>query len=113
MHKNWGLACALALVVGLSGCGAGGEVKPKGGLLHDMVADHAKGAAAPSGSTAASGDGATRGTVLGADKSAVTFDRLTKMPEPGWNVPRKAVPARDGKLVTFLASESGELPLSV
>ncbi len=45
--------------------------------------------------------------VLGADKSAITFDRMSRYPEPGWNVPRAMRYSPDGKRVTFLQSESG------
>src|SRR5262249_4544833 len=39
--------------------------------------------------------------------SPVTFTRIAKSPEPGWNAPRAAQFSADGKL-TFLSSESGD-----
>jgi len=55
----------------------------------------------------------SHGVVLSADKSRVGFERLSKMPEPGWNVPRKFAASPDGKLVTWLASESGDMTYSL
>ncbi len=55
----------------------------------------------------------THGTILPADKSPITIDRLAKMPEPGWNVPRRFAASPDGKLVTWLASESGDMTYSL
>ncbi len=43
----------------------------------------------------------------GADASPITFERMAKLPAPGWNVPRGVSHSPDGKLVTFLASENG------
>lgn len=55
----------------------------------------------------------SHGTVLPPDKSRIGFERLAKMPEPGWNVPRKFAATPDGKLVTWLASETGDMTYSL
>lgn len=55
----------------------------------------------------------SHGAVLSADKSRIGFDRLAKMPEPGWNVPRRFAASPDGKLVTWLASETGDMTYSL
>ncbi len=47
-----------------------------------------------------------RTAILGAEASPITFERMAKFPEPGWSVPRKIAYSPDGKLVTFLQSES-------
>jgi dipeptidyl-peptidase-4 len=47
-----------------------------------------------------------------ASDSRVGFARIAKYPEPGWNVPRGAQHAPDGR-VTFLASESGTDTMSL
>lgn len=47
------------------------------------------------------------------ESSPVTFARMAKYPEPGWNVPRHVAHAPDGKTVTFLASESGDEKMSL
>jgi len=110
MHRVFGLA---ALLGAIAGCGAaGGEPKPAGGLLADM-AKEAKSAstAKPSDAEAATESG--KGAILAADKSPITLDRMVKAPEPGWNVPRRVVPAPDGKSVMYLASESGDMTLSL
>ena len=46
--------------------------------------------------------------VAPASASRVGFSRMAKYPEPGWNVPRQAEHAPDGRTVTFLASETGD-----
>ncbi len=43
----------------------------------------------------------------------MTFARIAKYPEPGWNVPRHVEHSPDGTSVTFLASESGDETLSL
>jgi dipeptidyl-peptidase-4 len=48
-----------------------------------------------------------RATVLGPEASPITFERMARFPEPGWNVPRAAAFSPDGAVVTFLASETG------
>ncbi|MBK9266244.1 MAG: alpha/beta fold hydrolase [Polyangiaceae bacterium] len=55
----------------------------------------------------------SRGAILGADKSRIGFERIAKYPEPGANVPRKFGASPDGKLVTWLASESGDMTYSL
>ena len=55
----------------------------------------------------------SHGAVLGADKSRIGFDRIAKYPEPGMNVPRRLGASSDGKLVTWLASESANMTYSL
>src|SRR5688572_1875688 len=55
----------------------------------------------------------SHGAVLSADKSRIGFERIAKMPEPGQNIPRKYGASSDGKLVTWLASESGDMTYSL
>lgn len=43
----------------------------------------------------------------------MTFARMAKYPEPGWNVPRRTQHSPDGKLVTYLASETGDEKMSL
>lgn len=47
-----------------------------------------------------------RTTPLGPEASPISFERMSRYPEPGWHVPRALAWAPDGKMVTFLASES-------
>lgn len=58
--------------------------------------------APPSAPTATPG----RPAILGPEASAISFERMTKYPEPGWSVPRRIGYSPDGKLVTYLQSES-------
>jgi len=51
--------------------------------------------------------------IAGPEASAITFARMAKYPEPGWNVPRLVQHSPDGKLVTFLASEQGDETMSL
>ncbi len=53
---------------------------------------------------AATGDAAP---ILPESASQVTFERIAKFPEPGWQVPRQLHLSPDGKLVTYLRSEDG------
>ncbi|NUP07590.1 MAG: S9 family peptidase [Polyangiaceae bacterium] len=43
--------------------------------------------------------------VLAEDATPITFAKMTEFPEPGWQVPRSAKIAPDGKSATFLMSE--------
>jgi dipeptidyl-peptidase-4 len=47
-----------------------------------------------------------RPAILDAGASAVDFDRIARFPEPGWQMPRAVTFSPDGKLVTYLQSES-------
>jgi len=67
--------------------------------------------ATPTATAAAAGPG--RVAPLPAASSPVTFARMAKYPEPGWNVPRRLAHSPDGKLVTYLASESGDDVMSL
>ena len=51
--------------------------------------------------------------VLPEEKSAVTFDRMSVLPEPGWAVPRSVGFAPDKKSVVYLASENGSLEMAL
>ena len=76
--------------------------------LHPLLTDMAK----ESSNTARQAD-PSHGAVLSPDKSLIGFERLAKMPEPGWNIPRKFTASPDGKLVTWLASETGDMNYSL
>ncbi len=54
-----------------------------------------------------------RVAIAGPEASPITFTRMAKYPEPGWNVPRRTQHSPDGKLVTYLASESGDETMSL
>lgn len=96
-----GFVCT-ALVVGCAG--QTDSNRPLRPLLTEMAKES---------STASKHVDNSHGVVLSADKSRVGFERLSKMPEPGWNVPRKFAASPDGKLVTWLASESGDMTYSL
>lgn len=96
-----GFVCT-ALVAGCAGqTDASRPLRP---LLTEMAKES---------STATRQVDSSHGVVLSADKSRVGFERLSKMPEPGWNVPRRFAASPDGKLVTWLASESGDMTYSL
>lgn len=42
-----------------------------------------------------------------ASASPITFERMTRFPEPGWQVPRSPAFTADGKAVMFLAGDAG------
>jgi dipeptidyl-peptidase-4 len=44
--------------------------------------------------------------VLGPEASPVDFERIARFPEPGWQTPRNVTFSPDGKLITYLQSES-------
>ncbi len=48
-----------------------------------------------------------RPVILDASASRVTFEQIAAFPPPGWQIPRHAQRSPDGKLVTYLQSESG------
>jgi dipeptidyl-peptidase 4 len=50
---------------------------------------------------------------LARESSPITFERIAKYPEPGWNVPRSIQHAPDGATITFLASETGDDTMSL
>lgn len=54
-----------------------------------------------------------RVVVRGPDASPITFARMAKYPQPGWNVPRRVEHSPDGSQITFLASESGDEKMSL
>lgn len=47
------------------------------------------------------------------ESSPITFERIARYPEPGWNVPRSIQHAPDGAAITFLASEKGDDTMSL
>src|SRR5690349_17412451 len=47
----------------------------------------------------------TRTTIAGPEASPITFERMSKWPEPGLQVPRSIAFSPDGKSITFLQSE--------
>lgn len=50
---------------------------------------------------------------LGPEASPITFERMARFPEPGWQVPRGIAFAPDGSLVTYLQSESESEEMSL
>jgi dipeptidyl-peptidase-4 len=65
----------------------------------------------PPGATPAStppkhADTLTRPPILGPEASPIDFERISKFPEPGWQIPRNIAYSPDGKRVTYLQSES-------
>jgi dipeptidyl-peptidase 4 len=96
---------AFFLVALASGCaGQTDAQRPLRPLLSEMAKE------TPSAPTPVD---TSHGAVLSPDKSRIGFERLAKMPEPGWNVPSKFATTPDGKLVTWLASETGDLTYSL
>src|SRR5262245_9235061 len=77
----------------LGACVPGGQERPPRPLLSTMAAE-----AKPRGD-------AERPAILPASASPITFERMSRYPEPGWQVPRLVQFSPDGKLVTFLQSE--------
>ncbi len=49
---------------------------------------------------------ASRPAILPPEASPVDFERIARFPEPGWQTPRSVRYSPDGKLVTYLQSES-------
>ena len=45
--------------------------------------------------------------IADASQSPITFDRIAAFPPPGWQVPREVKIAPNGKMITYLQSESG------
>lgn len=93
-------------ILGLAACG--GHASP-GALRRPLLAELHK---LPGPKTQAGPVSA-----LPADATKVSFARIAKYPEPGWNVPRSAQHAPLGpdkkQLVTFLASERGDETMSL
>lgn len=48
----------------------------------------------------------TRPSILGAEASPIDFDRITRFPEPGWQIPRVVGFSPDSKRITYLQSET-------
>ncbi len=98
-----GFVCAALLV------GCGGQTdgqRPLRPFLGEMAKDSLTNTQSPPNES-------SRATVLPADKSPIDVARIAKMPAPGWNIPRKFAGSPDGKLVTWLASESGDMTFSL
>lgn len=49
----------------------------------------------------------TRPVILGPEASHVELERIGRFPEPGWHTPRSVTFSPDGKLITYLQSDSG------
>jgi dipeptidyl-peptidase-4 len=103
---GFGLALALALLG--AGCGGHTEGRPTRSVLRDL-ASSAKHASAPADE---------RVTVGPASASKVTFAHMARNVPPGWNVPRGVthvppLPGSSDRLVTFLASETGDETMSL
>jgi dipeptidyl-peptidase-4 len=47
----------------------------------------------------------TRVAIAGPEASPITFERMSRWPEPGWQVPRSIAFSPDGKWITFVQSE--------
>src|SRR5277367_5366886 len=47
-----------------------------------------------------------RPAILEPGASPVDFERMARFPEPGWQMPRAVAYSPDGKLITYLQSES-------
>jgi dipeptidyl-peptidase-4 len=56
---------------------------------------------------------AARVEIAPASASRIDFARIARYPEPGWNTPRRAAHAPDGRTLTYLASESGDDAMSL
>lgn len=84
---------ALAALALLSGCAAAGPT-PVAPPAPPPVASPSRAAPAPF-------------VVRGADASPIRFERMTRFPEPGWQVPRLPRFTADGKALLFLAGEAG------
>jgi dipeptidyl-peptidase-4 len=50
---------------------------------------------------------------LGPEASPITFERMARYPEPGWLMPRDLAFSPDGKLATFLKSETAGGPMAL
>ena len=57
--------------------------------------------------------GAGNAEPLPSESSPITFERIARYPEPGWNVPRDIQHAPDGATITFLSSERGDDVMSL
>lgn len=62
--------------------------------------------AMPASPAAPAGPDAARPRILGPEASAVSLDRIAKFGEPGWHIPRAFSFSPDGKLLTYLMSET-------
>jgi dipeptidyl-peptidase 4 len=69
-----------------------------------------RGEAPPSIATAT---GTAPVTLAPASASAITFERMSRWPEPGWQVPRAITFSADGKRLTFLQGEPGSDELAL
>lgn len=105
-------ARGMALALALAGCGGGSGEGPRQPLINAMARDQKGGAGADAGGKASAED-PQRGTLLPPEKSAISFERMTRIPEPGWSVPRAVTASPDGKLITYLASETGDMTFSL
>src|SRR5262245_8857051 len=61
---------------------------------------------APASPVAPSTDASSRVVIRGPEASPITFERMGKWPEPGWQVPTSIAFSPDGRWVTYLESEN-------
>lgn len=100
----------LSLTLAVAACGGGGAARDGKAPSHPALREM-HGVVAPKGTSPAEDTDHVK--VLPASASKITFARMAKHPEPGWNVPRGVHHAPDGKTITYLASESGDETMSL
>jgi dipeptidyl-peptidase-4 len=93
------LFCLAAAIGTLSSCGAPGELTPA------AVGPVPQGRE-PVPVVVNRPDSGGHAPIAGAEASRISFERMARFPEPGWHTPRAIAYSPDGKLVTYLASES-------
>jgi dipeptidyl-peptidase 4 len=99
-----GLLCAL--VVGLA-CNPEPAMPPNAPSSPAAPASPtSSGAATTRATEALEPSPAARTKILGPEASAIDFERMARFPEPGWQIPRAIGYSPDGKLITYLQSES-------
>ena len=54
-----------------------------------------------------------RVAIAGPEASAITYERMARIPEPGLNLPRRVLYSPDGKLITYTQSEAGTDQMSL
>jgi dipeptidyl-peptidase 4 len=82
---------------------------PAGDATLPPAAPHAgAGSSDPGAPSAKPSAPSSRVAILGPEASPITYERIARSPEPGLNLPRQAAYSPDGKLVTYLQSESAD-----
>lgn len=89
----------LALSCAAAACAPAGDPAPPPAVPKTERAE-------PRAKEPAVGAAPSRTPILGPEASPVTFEMMSRYPEPGMNLPRLLRHSPDGKLVTFLQSES-------